>query len=123
MVCRQKEDGAIEIAAGHHRVQAAIEVGIKECDVQVAPASKRDDVAMIRIYARENATQRGNSATARIGSVAAAVRVCAKEFFFDAGESSSVREPSIFVAHPSRRKLRTGRRFHLSPPRQTPRIP
>jgi hypothetical protein len=33
-----------------------------------------DDVAMIRVYARENATQRGNSSSAVAGSVASAVR-------------------------------------------------
>jgi hypothetical protein len=33
---------------------------------------------MIRVYARENATQRGNSSTAVAGTVASAVRFLAK---------------------------------------------
>jgi hypothetical protein len=33
---------------------------------------------MIRIYGRENATQRGNSGTAQVGTVAAALRYLAK---------------------------------------------
>jgi flagellar biosynthesis GTPase FlhF len=75
IVCRQI-NGDIEIAAGHHRVEAAIEAGIKSADLFVA--EDLDDAAMVRIYARENATQRGNTATAQAGSVAAAVRVLAK---------------------------------------------
>lgn len=34
--------------------------------------------ALLRVYARENATQRGNSGTAQVGSVAAAIRYVAK---------------------------------------------
>jgi hypothetical protein len=37
-----------------------------------------DDAAMIRVYARENATQRGNSGTALAGSIASAARFLAK---------------------------------------------
>ncbi len=37
-----------------------------------------DDEAMIRVYARENATQRHGTATAVVGSVAAAIRYLAK---------------------------------------------
>jgi hypothetical protein len=36
-----------------------------------------DDAAMIRIMARENATQQGNSGTARVGSIASALRYLA----------------------------------------------
>lgn len=37
-----------------------------------------DDESMIRVYATENATQRGNSSTAIAGSVASAIRFLAK---------------------------------------------
>ncbi len=40
---------------------------------------KSDDTAVVRIYARENATQRGNEGTAQIGSVASAVRLGARQ--------------------------------------------
>lgn len=50
---------------------AAIKAGIKKADVFVGDIDER---AMIRIYAVENASQRGNNSTAAAGSVAAAVR-------------------------------------------------
>jgi hypothetical protein len=40
---------------------------------------------MIRVYARENATQRGNSSTAMAGSVASAIRFLAKALMTDVG--------------------------------------
>lgn len=73
VVCR-RYNGHIEIGAGHHRVVAAIQAGITEADLFVA--ENMDDLALARIYARENATQRGTTnGTARAGSVAAAVQV------------------------------------------------
>ena len=74
IVCR-RSNGHIEIAAGHHRVQAALAAGINVADVFVG---ELDDAAMIRVYARENATQRGNTGTAQAGSIASAVRFLAK---------------------------------------------
>jgi ParB-like nuclease domain len=74
VVCRQR-NSHIEIAAGHHRVQAALQSGINVADVFVG---ELDDAAMIRVYARENATQRGNTGTAQAGAVASAVRFLAK---------------------------------------------
>lgn len=41
-------------------------------------SNNMDDATMVRIYARENATQRGNNGTAQVGSVASAVRFVAK---------------------------------------------
>ena len=61
VVCRQTRDGTIEIGAGHHRVKAAIRAGIQLADLFVGNGDM-DDAAMIRIYARENAT--GSAATA-----------------------------------------------------------
>src|SRR5262245_6667114 len=67
IVCRQLPTGEFQIGAGHHRVQAALDAGITEADVFVGEAF--DDFTMVRIYARENATQRGQSSTALAGTV------------------------------------------------------
>jgi hypothetical protein len=77
IVCRQIENGDIEIGAGHHRVKAAVLAGVTSADVHVRNGDM-DDAAMVRVYARENATQRGNSGTAQAGSVASAIRFIAK---------------------------------------------
>jgi ParB-like chromosome segregation protein Spo0J len=74
VVVRENEDGYLEIAAGHHRIEAAIQAGFKEADVFIGDF---DDADMIRVYARENATQRGNTSTAAAGTVLAAVRYIA----------------------------------------------
>jgi ParB-like chromosome segregation protein Spo0J len=71
IVCR-RVNGDIQIGAGHHRVEAAKKAGIEIADVFIGDF---DDVAMSRVYARENATQRGNSATAVAGSIASAIRL------------------------------------------------
>jgi hypothetical protein len=76
VVCRQLPDGTLQIAAGHHRVAAALAAGITEADLFVAEAM--EDAALIRVYARENATQRGVSSTALAGTVAAALKYVAK---------------------------------------------
>lgn len=77
VVCRKNGKGEVEIAAGHHRVAGAIRAGVKSADLFVS--DKIDEVGMIRIYATENATQRGQSGTAQVGSVAAALRYLAKQ--------------------------------------------
>jgi ParB-like chromosome segregation protein Spo0J len=74
VVCR-RVNGHVEIAAGHHRVQAAMQAGMTAADVFVGDL---DDAAMIRVYARENATQRGNTSSAVAGTVASAIRFLAK---------------------------------------------
>jgi hypothetical protein len=74
VVCRRR-NGRIEIGAGHHRVIAALELGIREADLSVVDV---DDVAVIRIYGLENGTHRGNLGTARTGTVAAALRLAAR---------------------------------------------
>ena len=71
-------EGIYEIAAGHHRIKAAIAAGITKADLFVGDI---DDAGMIRIYARENASQRGNGSTAVAGTVASAVRYLTKELF------------------------------------------
>jgi ParB-like nuclease domain len=70
IVCRRHK-GKKQIIAGEHRRRAAIKAGIVEADVFCGDF---DDEAVVRIYARENATQRGNTSTALAGSVAAAIR-------------------------------------------------
>jgi hypothetical protein len=68
-------NGVIYIVAGHHRVRAALKAGYTIVDL---PVGKYDDATMIRIYARENATQRGGTGTALAGSVASALRYLTK---------------------------------------------
>lgn len=76
VVCRRKDDGSIEIGAGHHRIRAAVAAGIESADIFVS--NEMDDAAMVRVYARENASQRSNNGTAQAGSVASAIRFIAK---------------------------------------------
>lgn len=75
VVCRQV-NGEIQLAAGHHRIAAAIAAGIKTADLFVS--HDMDDASMLRIYALENTTQRGNSGTALTGVVAGVVRFVVK---------------------------------------------
>lgn len=76
VVCR-KVDGEIQVAAGWHRVKAAIKAGITDADLFINP--DMDDAELIRVYARENTTQRGiGSVTHLTGTVAAAIRYLAK---------------------------------------------
>jgi hypothetical protein len=89
VVCRQLPDGTLQIGAGHHHVAAALEAGIVFADLFVA--EDMDDATMIRVYARENATQRGQNSTALTGSVASAARHIAKVILHgDAGEITSI---------------------------------
>src|SRR5262249_24797818 len=74
VACRQLEDGTLQIAAGHHRVYAARAEGMTEADLFVSPRPVSDE-EMARLYAQENATQRGVSTHALTGSVAAALSV------------------------------------------------
>lgn len=73
------QDGEYQIACGHHRVKAAIKAGMSAADIYVLPKAHSDDQTMVRVYARENATQRGNTATAATGTVAAAIQAIAEE--------------------------------------------
>jgi hypothetical protein len=49
-------------------------------------AEDLDDAAMVRVYARENATQRGLSSTALTGTVASAVKYLAKIILTGTGD-------------------------------------
>jgi ParB-like chromosome segregation protein Spo0J len=73
---RKLKDGTLEIGAGHKRIYAAIKLGIFQADLPVKPYSDSD---MVRLYATENATQRGtNIGLAMSGAIAAAVRYIIK---------------------------------------------
>jgi hypothetical protein len=74
-VVARQVNGHYQIGCGHTRVQAAIKAGYKTAEIYVGAL---DDAAMVRIMARENATQRGDFAAASAGSIAAALRLVAK---------------------------------------------
>jgi hypothetical protein len=69
-------NGHYHVLAGHIRTEAARRRGIKTMDAVVL--RNPDPTTMIRIYAAENATQRGNSGTAIAGTIAAAIKFIAK---------------------------------------------
>ena len=72
-VAIRKAGKTLQIAAGHHRIQAAIAAKIDAYDLFVSDSMT--DAEMIRIYGRENATQRGSEDSHAVaGTVAAAVR-------------------------------------------------
>jgi ParB-like chromosome segregation protein Spo0J len=69
--------GELQICAGHHRVAAAILCDITSAEIFVRPNCSDEEA--IKIYAVENATQRGveSSMIAQAGFVAAAVKILA----------------------------------------------
>jgi ParB-like nuclease domain len=79
VVVRKNSDGEYEIVCGHHRVKAAIKAGFNEADIYIG--KDITDESMVRMYARENATQRGNSSTALAGSIAGALKIVARKAF------------------------------------------
>jgi ParB-like chromosome segregation protein Spo0J len=79
-VARKNGDGGYEVAAGITRVKAALAAGIEEAEIFVADL---DDAEMLRVYATENATQRGNSSTAVMGTIAAAIIQIAKSLIWN----------------------------------------
>jgi hypothetical protein len=94
LVCRKAEaNGHYELAFGHHRVRAAIASGIREAEFQIG---KIDDAEMIKMYATENATQRGNSGTAIAGTVASALRFLAKALMSGTRLSNIFESPHAF---------------------------
>ena len=60
--------GGYEIAAGHHRLEALREIGVKKIPLLV---SDYDDNQMVEVMTVENSTQRGQNAAALLDSVAA----------------------------------------------------
>lgn len=61
-----------ELAAGHHRLEAAKAEGLTTVEVVVGDY---DDAQMVEILTKENLTQRGNSTAAMLDSVAAQCRL------------------------------------------------
>lgn len=98
VVCRQV-NGEIQIIAGQHRIEAAKNAGIHEADLYVGDFDEAD---LTLVYARENATQRGNSGTAIAGSVASAIRFLVKAIMTGAASSE------IWEDETELTKLRTG---------------
>lgn len=80
----RKHNGAYETAAGWTRVLAAIDEGVEDADICVAPF---DDDTMVRAYITENTTQRGNTATALAGAVATAMVQVAKALMISGSRS------------------------------------
>lgn len=78
-IVARKHNGSIELAFGHHRIEAAKSAGIHAEDIKVV--TDISDAEMIRMYAGENATQRGNQGTAITGTVASAAKYKLKEIF------------------------------------------
>ena len=76
VVVNQTDDG-LYIIAGHHRIEAAKLAGMDTADLVVF--QNLDANSQIRIYGRENATQRGSSSHALTGTVAAALRKVAMD--------------------------------------------
>lgn len=72
----RRVNGTIQIAAGHHRVEAAIQAGEKFAPMFIE--NDWTDADMVKVYAGENATQRGNTSAALAGSVASAIRYLSK---------------------------------------------
>lgn len=88
-------DGYIELAAGHHRIDAAKLAGVTHADLVV---KDYDDEAMVRIYSEENASHRGHSASAQAGSVASAIRIALwQDFWLDKLSSQNRTDQGIGV--------------------------
>ena len=77
-IVARKTAAGLENVAGEHRLRAAIEAGIEKADIYVAPLGKMSDADAIRIYATENATQRGENGSAIAGSVASVIKFIAR---------------------------------------------
>lgn len=84
VVCAEYGDEVV-IAAGHHRVEAAIQAGHKRAHLFVKPNA--DPEFLLRVYARENATQRGAiHGTSLTGAIASALKVIAKALLDESEE-------------------------------------
>lgn len=81
--------GGYELAAGHHRVEAARLAGLKEVE---ATTSHYSDFEMVQIMALENLSQRGHAASSVLDSVAAFARIVAKEVLLGEGQASKILE-------------------------------
>jgi hypothetical protein len=105
-VCRHGKNGDIEVVAGWTRVQAGIEAGIKTADLFVGDF---DGAATARAYAMENATQRGNTATAIAGSVASAITLLARAILLGGDHLPGIHGTSPKAWETARGHLASGR--------------
>jgi ParB-like chromosome segregation protein Spo0J len=71
-VVARKAGGDYEIAFGHHRIEAARQLGWTDVPIEVRDLT---DWQMVRMLASENATQRGSTAAAALDAVAALSKV------------------------------------------------
>lgn len=92
-VTARRYEERYQIGCGHHRVQAAREVGMEFAEIYIG---NFDDAAMVRVLAKENATQRGDDGQAVMGSVAATVRFLAKVLLLSPVEALSPNGDSEF---------------------------
>jgi hypothetical protein len=104
-VLRQK-NGHFEIAAGHTRIEAAKLAGITHADLCVADIT---DEEMVFVYGTENATQRGNSTTATVGTVAAGLRVIARAILLGPDHLSRILDTSQHATQYARKSWETAR--------------
>ena len=91
ITARKLDDGTYEIAAGHHRWEAA-----KQADPPLeyveAIVDTYTDEEMVRIMAIENLTQRGANSGAQMDAVAAMARIVSKELLSDRTKVSRIHE-------------------------------
>jgi len=99
-VIRKNNKGQLEIAAGHSRVKEALACNITHAELFVADIS---DEVMVRIYARENATQRPTG-NALAGSIAAAIRQILLSELVKGSSSASRRTSQPHVSEKSQGK-------------------
>lgn len=73
-VVARKAATGYQIAFGHHRIEAARQIGLTEVPIEVRELA---DWQMVRMLASENATQRGSTAAASLDAIAAISSVLA----------------------------------------------
>lgn len=86
-VTARRVNGGFELAAGHHRIQAARELGLNEVEAVVEDYT---DQQMVEIMMTENMTQRGHNAASVLDSVAAYAKLITKEVLLGEGESAKI---------------------------------
>lgn len=105
-VVAREVDGTYQIAFGHHRIEAARNLGLSHVPIEVRELS---DWKMVRMLASENAMQRGSTAAAALDAIAAISRVVAFECFRgDATQVSINIETSLEAAQSIWGKVRKG---------------
>jgi hypothetical protein len=72
----RQHGGGYQLAFGHHRIEAARQLGWEKVPVEVRDLS---DWQMVRRLATENATQRGTTAAASLDAIAAISKVVVRE--------------------------------------------